>query len=171
MRQLRKKEIKKEFSKLYKRDKEIVLILENIQYARNVASMFRTADAAGVKRIYLTGISHHPPFGKELRQVSRSKEQSVEWIQKESSIEVINSLQKQGFEILPIELTDKSILVSDLADYLKDKDKICFIGGSEVYGINRATLAKCENSVVIPMYGKGASINVSNAVTVVLFSF
>lgn len=171
MKQLRKQEIKKIFNKQYKREKEIYLILENIQYARNVASMFRTADAAGVRRIYLTGISHKPPFGKELRQVSRSKEESVEWMYKETTGEVINTLKRQGFEIMPIELTDDFVLNSELPDYLEGKDKVCFIAGSEVFGVTKTTLANCDKAVVVPMYGKGASLNVSNAVTVVLFSF
>ncbi len=54
---------------------------------------------------------------------------------------------------------------------LKDKTKICFIAGSEVYGVTRQTLEKIDLSVYIPMFGKGASLNVSSSVAVVLYSF
>jgi len=171
MKQLRKHEVKREITKQFKRNRQIVLILENIQYARNVASMFRTADAAGVTQLYLTGISHRPPFGKELRQASRSKENSVNWEYKESTLDVINSLKKDGFEIMPIELTDDYVLVSDLPKYLEGKDKVAFIAGSEVFGVTKTTLENCDKAVLIPMYGKGASLNVSSSVSVVLFGF
>jgi len=160
MRQLNKKEVKK-ITKESKRDQEIYLVLENIQYARNVASIIRTADAAGVRRLYLTGISHKPPFGKELRQVSRSKEESVEWKYVENTGEVMEYLRNNGFYIIAIELTDDAIPLARLKDTIRDKKKICFVAGSEVFGVKRSTLEKCNASVTIPMYGRGASLNVS----------
>lgn len=171
MKQLSKKEIKKKYKEFPKRDKDIFLILENIEYARNVASIFRTAEAAGVKRMYLTGITKTPPFGKEMRQVSRNKENNVEWIYKETSGEVIQQLRNQGFTICAIELTDSSISVSKLKDILKNKAKVCFVAGSEVFGIKKTTLEKCDIGVEIPMYGKLSSLNVSVSVGVVLYSF
>lgn len=170
MRQLKKKEIKK-LTKEYKRDQEIYVLAENIQYARNVANMFRICDAAGVKRLYLTGISHKPPFGKDLRKASRSKEQSVEWKYEETSGKVINTLKKQGFEIIAVELTDEAFELSQLARKIVGVKKVCFVVGSEVYGVTKATLERCHSSVFIPMYGKGASLNVSTSLGVVLFSF
>ena len=171
MRQLTKKEVKRAGKETPKRDQEIYLILENIQYATNVASIFRTADAAAVKRIYLTGISQKPPFGKDLRKTSRSKEDSVEWMYEEISGDVMAKLRKLGFFFVAIELTDNSTLLSDLKDDLKDKEKVCFIAGSEVYGIKKSTLEKVDLAVAIPMYGKGGSLNVSTAVGIVLYSF
>ncbi len=170
MRQLRKKEIKK-LMKVEKRESEIYLILENIQYARNVASIFRTADAAGIKRLYLTGISQKPPFGKELKKASRNKEESVEWFYKNTTGEVLQTLKKLGFYIVGIELTDESKSINELNDFLKDKNKVCFIAGSEVYGITNSTLEKCDLTVHIPMYGKGASLNVGTSIGIVLYSF
>lgn len=170
MRQLTKLEIKREVNKFYKRDKEIVLILENIQYARNVASIFRTAEASGVRRIYLTGISHQPPFGKELKQASRNSEERVEWVYKKTTGEVVETLKKLGFAIYAIELTDNSIELSKLKMHIQDKNKICFIAGSEVYGVTKNTLQKCDFSVLIPMYGKNASLNVSTSVGIALYS-
>ena len=153
-----------------KREQEIYIILENIQYATNVAAMFRTADAAGVKRIYLTGISQKPPFGKDLRKTSRTKEDSIDWQYKETTGEVINSLRDQGFYIIAVELTDESINMRDLKAKIAGKEKICFVAGSEVFGVNKATLERCDLSVHIPMYGKGASLNVTTSLGVVLYA-
>mgnify|MGYP001348900317 CR=1 FL=1 len=171
MRQLNKKEIKKFLKKPIKRDVEICLVLENLQYAVNVASLFRTADAAAVRRVYLTGISHQPPFGKDLQKTSRHKEDSVEWVYKQSTTELIEELKKNGFKIIAIELTDTAKHLFELPEILEGVEKICFVAGSEVYGVNKKTLEKCDESVYIPMYGKGASLNVSQATAIVLFSF
>ena len=41
-------------------DKNICLILDNIRSLLNVGAIFRTADAAGVKKIFLCGITAYP---------------------------------------------------------------------------------------------------------------
>lgn len=170
MKTLRKQEIKKKF-KTVKREKEIYLILENIQYARNVAGIFRTADAAGVRRIYLTGISKIPPFGKDLQKASRHKENSVEWMYREKTLTLLEELKNKGFEVIAIELTDEGMSLEELPEYVSNHDKICFVAGSEVYGVTKETLARCHTSVYIPMYGKGASLNVGTSVGITLYSF
>src|SRR5690606_23312335 len=128
--------------------------------ARNVAGIFRTADAAGVRRIYLTGISHQPPFGKDLAKASRSKEKSVEWMYEKDTGKVLQMLKKQGFYTVALEITDEGAPIEQLQDMISDQDKICIIVGNEVYGVINTTLEKCDASVYIPMYGRGGSLNV-----------
>lgn len=41
--------------------KDIYLVLDNIRSLLNIGAIFRTADAAGVKKIFLCGISGYPP--------------------------------------------------------------------------------------------------------------
>lgn len=169
MRRLDKKQIKKQ-SKALKRNQQIYLLLENIQYATNVASSFRTADAAGVKKIFLTGISKQPPFGKDLRKTSRSKERSVHWEYVQESATVIRKLKQRGFTIVAIELAEGAIPLHKLYETMQEHENICFVAGSEVYGVTNSTLDLCDYAVQVPMYGKGASLNVSVATAVVLFS-
>jgi len=171
MKQLRGKDAKKYFKDLPLRKHDIVLILENVQYAKNVANIFRTAESAGAQRIYLTGISQRPPFGKGLSKVSRGAEHNVKYYYAESSLDIIPKLKEEGYHIIAIELTDKNILLTDLQNYLKDKPKVCFIAGNEDSGVNRTTLELCDNAVTIPMQGKNASLNVTISVGVVLFNF
>jgi tRNA G18 (ribose-2'-O)-methylase SpoU len=169
MKQLTKKEAKKVF-KQNKRNIELILVLENIQYATNVASMFRTADAAGVRKVVLTGISKVPPFGKDLSKASRHKEKSMPWEYKADSVKYLSTLKKDGYKILSAEITDDSIPLEKLYFTMKNYSKICIVVGNEVYGINKKTLAISDISVYIPMYGKGASLNVSTVAGIILFS-
>lgn len=94
LKQLRGKNITKYFKNQPKRGFEIVLVLENIQYAKNVANIFRTAEAAGVKKIILTGISKRPPFGKDLKKVSRGTENNIDYDAKDKTLDVIPDLKK-----------------------------------------------------------------------------
>ncbi len=170
MNQLNKKEIKSKFKKS-SRPWEIVLILENIQYATNVASIFRTADAAGVSKVFLTGITKTPPFGKDLRKTSRSKEKSVNWSFREDTSKQIKILKEKGYFIVAIELADSGVPNLKLTEFINGKSKVAFIAGSEVYGLSKKALGDCDISTYVPMYGKGASLNVAASVAITLFSF
>jgi tRNA G18 (ribose-2'-O)-methylase SpoU len=166
MKQLRGVELKRFLKQNKTKQVEIVLMLENIQYAQNVATIFRTADAAGVRKIILSGISQTPPFGKDLKKASRSKEESVPWEYVENLGKKINSYKDQGYQVIAVELTDSSVNFKEFPY----GEKIVLVGGSEVYGVTRNTLEKVDASVFIPMHGKGASLNVSTAMAVVMFN-
>jgi 23S rRNA (guanosine2251-2'-O)-methyltransferase len=173
MQALNKKEAKKLFKEIMRRPQQVELVLENIQYARNVAGMFRTADAAGVSKIYLTGISQKPPFGKEMRQVSRSKEKSIHWqhVTKEDTGALMERLKRDGFYIIAIEIAENAYPLSDLPKLITGKEKICFVAGSEVFGVTKSMLQYCDAAIFIPMYGRGASLNVTTSVGIALYSF
>jgi tRNA G18 (ribose-2'-O)-methylase SpoU len=165
MKQLRDIDLKR-FLKNFKKPKslELYLLLENIQYAKNVASIFRTAEAFSVKKIFLTGISRKPPFGKDLKKASRHKERSVYWEYVKDSGKVIRSLKKRDFEIVALEITDESIGVSQF----EVPNKVLLVLGNEGYGVVKDTLKRVDKSVFIPMYGKGSSLNVNVACGITL---
>lgn len=159
MKILLKKEIKRLF-KEYDQDYDFVLIVENMQYARNVAEIFRIADALRVRKVILTGISQKPPFGKDLLKVSRSKEGHVNWEYTEKPFNEIEKLKKQGFVVTALEITDESLDIKSFKSSIKT-NKIALVLGNEVYGVTRELLGHCDSSIFLPMYGRGASLNVS----------
>ena len=163
------KNLKKFLKNRYNHDFEIVLILENIQYARNVAEIFRIADAVKVRKIYLTGISHTPPFGKDLIKVSRSKEKSIEWEYKENINDIYKRLKRDSFDVIALELHEKSLEINEYLNTIKDKRKIAIVVGNEGYGVTKKTLSLISKSVMLPMYGKGSSLNVSVSLAVLLY--
>ncbi|BDQ04771.1 MAG: rRNA methyltransferase [Candidatus Dojkabacteria bacterium] len=171
MKKLSKKEIKKFFKEERYRKQNIVIILDNLQYTRNVASIFRTAEAAGVKKIYLTGITPQPQFDQEFQHVSRKKEKLVDWEYEQNAYWVLEQLKKQGFIRIAVELTNTAIPLYKLKDIVNANDKICFVFGSEIHGLSKTTLKNCDESVFIPMYGKGASLNVAVCAGIILYSF
>ncbi|MFA5840954.1 MAG: TrmH family RNA methyltransferase [Candidatus Paceibacterota bacterium] len=150
--------------------KENVLILHNIRSVSNVGAMFRTADAAGINKIYLTGYTPAPldRFGRKRGDLAKSAlgaEEFVPWEQKKSISALLTKLKKENFLIIGIEQDKKSI------DYkkVKIKQKNAFLVGEEVAGISKENLKKCDVIAEIPMRGKKESLNVSVALGIALF--
>lgn len=149
---------------------ENIVILHNIRSVENVGAMFRTAEAAGIRKIYLTGYTPAPidRFGRKRGDLAKSAlgaEEFVAWEQKKSIFSLIAKLKKQHFQIISVEQDKKSV------DYkkVKLKNKNAFIMGAEVEGIQKNILKKSDVIAEIPMRGKKESLNVSVALGIMLF--
>lgn len=158
-----------------KTKQENILILHNIRSVENVGAMFRTADAGGVGKIYITGYTPTPldRFGRKRKDLAKSAlgaEEHVDWEYTKNLNPLITKLKKNSFYIIGIEQAQNSIHFKKLTRQLKGKNKRVFIVGNEVLGIDKKTLKKCDLIVEIPMKGKKESLNVGVALGVVLFS-
>ncbi len=147
-----------------------VLILNDIRSVENVGAMFRTADAAGIDKIYLVGITPTPidRFGRKRKDLAKSAlgaEDSVAWEQEENILDLIIKLKEDGFQIVAIEQDSKSVGYKEV----KTTEKNAFILGTEVTGIPGEVLAECDVIAEIPMKGKKESLNVSVSLGIALF--
>ena len=149
---------------------ENVVIFHNIRSVENVGAMFRTADAAGIAKIYLTGYTPAPldRFGRKRKDMAKSAlgaEEYVKWESKKSLPALLRSLRQEKYFIIAVEQAPNSV------DYrkIKLKNKNVFIMGAEVTGIPKNILNKCDVIAEIPMRGKKESLNVSVAFGVVIF--
>ncbi|MAZ56375.1 RNA methyltransferase [bacterium] len=149
-----------------------ILILDHIRSAYNVGSIFRTADGAGVEKIYLLGYTPAPEdrFGRphtEIIKTSLGACSSVRWeqVEVENLSGLIRRLKHDGYEVVAIEQTDSSI---DMKNWTP-KDKTVFILGNEVDGVSKKLLALTDEVVEIKMKGKKESLNVSVAAGITLF--
>lgn len=147
-----------------------VLVLPDIRSAINVGAIFRTADATGINKIYLVGVTPRPndQFGRVQKDIAKSAlgaENTVPWEFKKSLVATISKLKKDGFKIIAIEQDKRAV------DYKKVKigEKNAFIVGTEVTGLPKNILDKCDIVAEIPMKGNKESLNVSVATGVALF--
>ncbi len=150
---------------------QIHLLLHDIRSTHNVGAIFRTADATGVKKIYVSGITPAPidRFGRARPDISKASlgaEKTVEWESISDVKDLIKNLKKEKFQIVAVEQDKRSL------DYreLKKKENILIIVGNEVDGVDKEVLDLCDEIVEIPMLGKKESLNVSVATGVVLYS-
>src|ERR1700722_997954 len=102
-----------------------IAILDNIRSVHNVGSIFRTADAVGVTKIYCCGITPGPldRFGNvraDFAKVALGAEKSVAWEKGESraanaaksthsTVEVLLALKKDGWKIFAVEQAKNSV--------------------------------------------------------------
>ncbi len=149
---------------------ENILVLHDIRSAQNVGAIFRTADACGISKIILSGYSPTPidRFGRKRSDISKSAvgaEDSIKWEFSENIIETVKSLKDDGFQIISIEQSEKSV------DYkeVKIKDRNVFIVGNEVSGVDPELLDLSDVIAEIQMKGEKESLNVSVATGVALF--
>lgn len=149
---------------------ESVLVLLDIRSAINVGAIFRTADAVGINKIYLAGITPRPTdqFGRIQKDIAKSAlgaETWVPWEYEKESTHLFKKLKKDKYNIVALEQDKKS------TDYreVKLSKKMAFILGQEVEGIDKKILNMCDQVAEIPMSGKKESLNVSVACGVLLF--
>ncbi len=136
---------------------QISVILPNIRSLYNIGSIFRTADAIGVEKIYLTGYSGTPDKQEKIRKTALGAENNIPWEYHFHTWQVIENLRKQGFQIIALEQTPQSL------DYrkLKPKNKVALIVGNETKGLSKSILNRCDYHLELPMIGKKESLNVS----------
>lgn len=143
---------------------QIHVILDNVRSAQNVGSIFRTADAAGVTHIHLTGLTCWPPHPK-LEKTSLGAHEHVAWSHYETAEEAVDWLVQQGIPVVAVEKTSSSICLGDYGW----PPKVALVLGHEVVGVSEAVLKRCLAHVAIPMHGFKNSLNVATAFGIVVY--
>jgi tRNA G18 (ribose-2'-O)-methylase SpoU len=156
--------------------KELFLVLHNIRSAYNVGSIFRSADGAGVSKIYLSGYSHCPSdiekepktkADKMIEKTALGAEQSVAWEKCADLETLLQKLRKDDCALVALEETRDA---TDIGKF-KAVFPMALILGNEVEGISKNILQKCDAVVSIPMRGKKNSLNVSVAAGIAIYEF
>ena len=144
----------------------MILIAHNIRSLHNVGAFFRTADAFGVEKIYLTGYTGCPPR-KEIAKTALGSEHRIPWEHRENIDELLLELNSAGKKIVALEISNRAIRVEALQIPV---EQVALIVGSEVEGISQQTLEQCDEIIEIPMIGVKKSLNVSVATGIALFA-
>ncbi len=140
------------------RQPEIVLILQNIRSLYNIGSIFRTADAYGVGKIYLCGYTGAPPR-EEISKVALGAECWIPWEKRHDTWRVIEELRVKKFQIVALEQGKGTVPIIAF----NSKYPIALILGNEVKGVTKEILKRSDIIVNLPMYGKKESLNVAVA--------
>lgn len=143
------------------------LLLDNIRSGNNIGSIFRTADALGVKKIWLTGICAIPP-NREILKTALGACDSVAWEYRESATYLANELLQKGYDLLALEQSPDSTLLNT---YTFHSELCCLVVGNEVEGVNQELLSKCNTILEIPQFGIKKSLNVAVSTGMLLWQW
>ena len=168
MRKLRMEELNRKSVDEFKESEKnpVIAVLENIRSAYNVGSVFRTADAFLIESIFITGYTAKPPH-KEITKTALGAQDSVNWKYFETTKEAIEHLKKDGYKIFAVEQVTDSISLEKIHDL--PVNKIAFIFGNEVTGVDQEIISLCDGCVEIPQFGMKHSLNISVAAGIVLW--
>ena len=161
-------------------------LLDNVRSAWNVGAIFRTADAFGVSKIHLCGITPTPE-NASVGKTALGADKTVGWDHNKNGLAMAETLKAQGHQLWALEQDQKArsiydVRFSDLAienhsvhnlpdhpiPYGHDlthspKHPMILIVGNEVTGVDPGILDLCDQILYIPMRGEKRSLNVEVA--------
>lgn len=170
MRKLKLEELGRVDVETYQQQNKIpvVVLCDNIRSMHNVGSIFRTADAFSIEKIYLCGITARPPH-KEIRKTALGSTESVVWEYHRNATEILKDLKAQDYTPIAIEQVDKSVSLESFA--VENEKKYVILLGNEVEGVQQELIDMCEIALEIPQSGTKHSLNVSVCSGIVMWKF
>ncbi|MBX7053039.1 MAG: RNA methyltransferase [Flavobacteriales bacterium] len=144
----------------------VILILDNIRSGLNVGSIFRSADAFLISKIYCCGYTPVPPH-REVLKSALGATTTVDWEFFQDAPSLIQQLKAEGVEVWALEQTSASI---DLVTFDPGNKTIAYVLGNEVHGVSEAVLKECHGAIEIKQHGTKHSLNVAVCAGISLFA-
>ena len=170
MRKLKNSELNRLDKDAYKRAEKIPLavVLDNVRSSHNIGSVFRTADAFRVEKIWLCGITATPPHAA-IRKTALGATETVDWEYAEDTNTTIRELKAKGFVTIAIEQTENAIMLNDF--YPEKNKKYALVFGHEIKGVSQEVVSGCDMAIEIPQHGTKHSLNISVSAGIVIWDF
>lgn len=168
MRKLENSELERKSIEAFKEaDKTpIIIVLDDIRSLHNIGSVFRTADAFLVEKIYLCGITATPP-NKEIHKTALGATETVAWEHNTDVLKVIENLKAENVTVLAIEQVESAIFLQDFK--VNKGQKYALVFGNEVFGVSQEAVAICDGCIEIPQLGTKHSLNISVSAGIVVW--
>ena len=168
MRKLENSELERKSVEDFKQSEKtpIILILDDIRSLHNIGSVFRTADAFLIEKIYLCGITATPP-NKEIHKTALGATETVTWEHHKNVLEVIENLKSEDVLVYAIEQVENAIFLNNFQPDNSKKHALVF--GNEVYGVSQEAVKLCDGTIEIPQLGTKHSLNISVSAGIVVW--
>ena len=170
MRKLKNEELNRKSVKGFRISKKmpLIIVLDNVRSLNNIGSVFRTADAFLIEKVYLCGITASPPH-KDIHKTALGATENVLWEYVHSTADIVQKLQSEGVSVWPIEQTEDS---TSLDIFQPEPNKsYAFVLGNEVRGVSQEVIDICNKALEIPQFGTKHSLNISVATGLVIWDF
>ncbi len=151
------------------------VLLDNIRSLRNVGSMFRTADGAGVEHLHLGGVTPTPEHPK-LAKTALGAERTVPWSRHPDACVAAAELRTGGRQLWALEGGPRSVslfdpgVAAEVAALHARGDGLVLVLGHEVSGVDPRIVDQCQRVVHLPMQGHKDSLNVSVTLGIAVYA-
>ena len=168
MRKLKNSELKRLDINQFRETKKspLIIVLDNIRSLNNIGSVFRTADAFLIEKIYLCGITAKPPH-KEIHKTALGSTDSVSWEYVENTLELVKRLKSENIIVLAVEQAEKSLSLESFEPVEDLKYAVIF--GNEVKGVQQEVVSVSDGCLEIPQFGTKHSLNISVSCGIVIW--
>lgn len=136
----------------------LIIVLDNIRSLNNVGSVFRTADAFRIEKIFLCGITPQPPH-RDIHKTALGATETVDWAYALDTLELVQALRSLGVKCYAIEQTENSIMLDQFRP--EKNQRYALIFGNEVDGVRQDVIDTCDGVLEIPQIGTKHSLNIS----------
>jgi tRNA G18 (ribose-2'-O)-methylase SpoU len=142
------------------------VVLNDIRSLYNVGSIFRTADGVGVEKLWICGITGHPP-DTQISKTALGAENEVPWEYRRDAFALLQELKARGYQMVFLEQLAESISYHDY----RPSGPVCLVVGNEICGVSGKLISLCDQALEIEMAGAKNSLNVTVAFGVVAYHF
>ena len=143
----------------------IAVVAHDLRSAHNVGSVFRTADSAGLRHVYLTGFTPTPEH-RGVRKTALGAEDAVPWGHHEDEHALVLQLKAEGYTVAALERAEGAVGIEAVE---ARHFPLALVLGNEVSGVDPALLDAADLILALPQYGIKASLNVSVAFGVAVY--
>lgn len=158
--------VHKEMKRKYGVRSEICFFAQDWEDGYNVGGLFRLADGCGASEIVLTGKTPKPEENPMIAVTSMGQHRRIRWRHFDRHDDAVAQLKNEGWSLVAVEIAEGA---TDVNEYVWPH-KVCLILGNEGGGVYGNVMQECDGSVFIPMFGKGRSLNVTSAASVVAYA-
>lgn len=144
----------------------VIIIADNIRSLNNIGSLFRTADAFAIEKIYLCGITATPP-NREIHKTALGAELTIDWEYYDNTIDAVAKAKEEGYLLTAIEQIEGAVQLDTFQ--IDPTVRYAVVLGNEVEGVSQSVADCCDIAIEIPQTGTKHSLNVSVAAGVVLW--
>lgn len=142
-----------------------VLVLDGINQDQNIGGLLRSANAFGVKEVWLVNTELDSLSPKAIR-ISRLGRGVMPVHFFKSTKDLLMAIKEEERTLLGIELTNDHVW---LPTYKKKSGKLALVLGSEKHGISLDLLKSCGQVLAVPLFGSVSSLNVTVAGSIALY--
>lgn len=168
MRKLENSELQRKSIDEFKRSEKtpLIIVLDDVRSLHNIGSVFRTADAFLIEKIYLCGITAIPP-NKEIQKTALGATETVVWQHFENIMDCVEHLKNQNTKVFAIEQTENAVFLQNFEPETNQKYAVIF--GNEVFGVSQQAIEVCNGVIEIPQLGTKHSLNIAVSAGIVVW--
>ena len=143
------------------------IVCDGLQSPANAGALFRVSEAFGVSEIIFCNAQINVTSSR-LRKTARNTDKTVPYRISEDISAEIDSLTKENYKVVALELTDKSVPLDKVE--ISEGEKIALVIGNEQRGVSKQVLNQVSQSIHVTMFGENSSLNVIQATGIALFN-